>query len=68
MYNGYAGIWEMDIDAIQAKLENAPGYEVRYRVSNLNTNSYYPWVLGLEDYAGVFGKAIDKVQMEIVKI
>ena len=68
MYKGYAGIWEMDIDAIQAKLENAPGYEVRYRVSNLNTNSYYPWVLGLEDYAGVFGKVIDKVQMEIVKI
>lgn len=68
MKNGYAGIWNMEIDGIQAKLDNAPGYEVRYRVSNVNSKDYYPWVLGIEDYAGVYGKTIDKIQMEIVKV
>ena len=49
------------------KLEGVDGYEVRYRVSGISSSSYYPWVKGTEDYAGVFGKAIDCIQAEIVK-
>lgn len=65
---GYAGLSQVDLDAIQIKLDDLPGYTVRYRVSNTGTSSYYPWVIGLEDYAGVFGKSIDKVQIEIIKV
>ena len=49
------------------KLEGVDGYEVRYRVSGISSSSYYPWVKGTKDYAGVFGTAIDCVQAEIVK-
>lgn len=55
-YHGYAGLLSQDIDAIEAKLDGVEGYEVRYRTSTPSTGEYYPWVLGLEDYAGVFGK------------
>lgn len=67
-YNGYAGLPSYKIDAIEAELVGVSGYQIRYRVSNADTKEYYPWVLGREDYAGVFGRPVDKVQMEIVKI
>lgn len=66
--NGYAGLLQVDVDGIQMKLEDLDGYDVRYRVSNTGSNEYYPWVVGLEDYAGSFGKTVDKIQIEIIKI
>ena len=38
-----------------------------YRVSYIGSNGYLPWVKGLEDYAGLYGKPIDKIQIKIVK-
>lgn len=67
-YNGYAGILNQYIDAIQMRLEGVPGYEVKYRVSNVSTKEYYDWVVGDSDYAGSFKNRIDKVQIEIVKL
>ena len=64
---GCAGIKGQTIDAIQMKLDGVSGYEVKYRVSTVNSGSYLPWVKGLEDYAGIMGYAIDCVQAEIVK-
>lgn len=66
-YKGYAGISGANIDAIQIKLEGVSGYEAKYRVSSTNSTSYYDWVIGTSDYAGVFGRPIDKVQIKIVK-
>lgn len=66
-YNGYAGLPTQQIDGVQAYLTGVDGYEVQYRVSSAQSNSYYPWVTGLNDYAGVFGRTIDKIQMKIVK-
>lgn len=66
LFNGYAGILSSDIDAIQLYFTGDEDYEVRYRVSQKNED-YYPWVIGLDAYAGVFGKQIDRIQMEIIK-
>lgn len=62
---GCAGLKTQDIDAIQMELVNCPGYKIQYRVSPTGKNTYYSWVTGLEDYAGVIGKPIDKVQIKI---
>jgi len=67
LYTGFAGFPPNQIDAIQMYLEGVDGYEVEYRVSSTNSNGYYPWVKGLEDYAGVFYMPIDKVQARIIK-
>lgn len=66
-YHGYSGIKTANIDAIQAQLIDVNGYEVQYRVSQTGSTNYYDWVTGLNDYAGVYGKPIDKIQMKIVK-
>ena len=68
---GYAGIYGRAIDGIQMKLENLPGYTVRYRVSTVG-GGYLPWVTGCNDvgsdgYAGIYGKPIDKIQIKIIK-
>ena len=70
--NGYAGIKGKAIDAIQMKLEGAPGFEVKYRVSPAKSKNWYQWCKGTTDstgdgYAGVFGNPIDCIQMDIVK-
>lgn len=65
--HGVAGLKNQDIDAIQMELTGCPGYQVQYRVSQIGSTNYYPWVKGLADYAGVFGKTIDKIQIKIVK-
>ena len=67
LYHGYAGLPTMKIDAIQVKLNGVDGYEAQYRVSSNASTGYYPWVTGLSDYAGVFGKPIDKIQIKIIK-
>lgn len=66
-YYGYAGVQNANIDAIQVKLEGVSGYEAKYRVSAKGSTSYFDWVLGTEDYAGIMGRPIDKVQIKIVK-
>ena len=65
--NGAAGYPGYTVDGIQLELNGVPGYQVMYRVSIFGTGTYLPWVKGLEDYAGLCGKAIDKIQVKIVK-
>lgn len=69
---GCAGNKIRDIDAIQIDFSGVSGYKVRYRVSTISTKSYLNWIEGYNTYnsmgyAGIFGKAIDKIQIEIVK-
>lgn len=76
--NGYAGDGKV-IDAIRiyystpSDLVKNGGYrEAKYRISPIGSASYYAWQLddlaknGMDGYAGAFGKAIDKVQIDIV--
>lgn len=69
---GCAGNKVREIDAIQFSLENTDEYEVKYRVSTINSKSYLSWIEGFNTknsmgYAGVFGKAIDKIQVYLIK-
>lgn len=66
----YAGNKGVAIDAVQMELLDAEGYEIRYRVSS--KKGWHGWCEGLTDktgdgYAGVFGKAIDRIQMAVVR-
>ena len=65
--NGIAGFKGANIDGVQMRLKGASGYEVKYRVSTFDSNGYYDWVVGTEDYAGSYGKTIDCVQAYAVK-
>lgn len=69
--SGVAGYPGYQIDGIQMELTGVPGYQVQYRVSLTNNKNYLPWVKGYgegnDGYAGIFGSAIDKVQIKIVK-
>lgn len=69
---GCAGNKVKEIDAIQITLENIDGYKVKYRVSTTRSNGYLDWITdyNIKDsmgYAGIYGQAIDKVQIDIVK-
>lgn len=66
LIKGCAGIPNIKIDAIQIELKDLDGYDVRYRVANQGRD-YLPWVIGTSDYAGIFGKTFDRLQIEIVK-
>lgn len=71
-YDGYAGNYGQDIDAVQMQLIDVDGYEVQYRVSPTKKKGWYGWCTGLTDstgdgYAGVFGKPIDCIQIRIIK-
>ena len=61
--NGYAGNGRI-IDAIEIKCSK---YDIRYKVSSLkNGTSYYPEISdNINDYAGLFGAAIDKLQCRV---
>ena len=63
--NGYAGDGAKEIDGVQFCLEGLEGYDVCYRVSTTSSSGYLPWVKNTEDYAGIFGKQIDKIQIYI---
>lgn len=78
--NGYAGNGK-PIDAIRiyyntpSDLTKKGDYrEVKYHVSPIGSTSYYSWQLddvvneakGMDGYSGAFGKAIDKIQIDIV--
>ena len=62
--NGYAGNSKV-IDAIEILCDK---YKIAYKVSSTaNGKAYYSEVIDGEDYAGVFGRAVDKLQCRIVK-
>lgn len=69
---GCAGNKTIDIDAIQIDFSGVSGYTARYKVSTISTKSYLDWIEGYNTsnsmgYAGIFGRAIDKIQIEIIK-
>lgn len=61
--NGYAGDGKK-IDAMQV-IASGCGGKAKYRVSTIGSTNYLPWVYDDQDYAGIIGKAIDKVQVAI---
>lgn len=68
----YAGIIGKNIDCVQIQLIDLDGYEVKYRVSLLNTKDYLPWVydfnnVDINGYAGKSNNYIDKLQVQIIK-
>ena len=63
---GVSGLRTQIIDAIQLELTGAPGYKIEYRVSTTDRKDYLPWVEGTKDYAGIYGKPIDQIQIRIV--
>lgn len=63
--NGYAGNGR-EIDGIQFYFTTPKGYvskRAKYRVSVKGQKGYLPWVYDYEDYAGIFGKPIDAIQL-----
>ena len=64
--NGIAGSKKKSIDGFQMKYDT-DGYKVYYRVSLIGSKNFLPWVEEDTDYAGVFGKLIDKIQIKIEK-
>ena len=68
----FAGVRGKTIDAVQMQLIGDEGYEVKYRVSPQKNGGWYGWCTGLanktgDGYAGVFGNAIDCIQVKIVR-
>ena len=63
---GVAGLRSQAIDGIQFQLMELEGYKVEYRVSTYGMKKYLPWVEDTKDYAGIFGKPIDQIQVRIV--
>lgn len=71
-YNDYAGIIGKNIDCLQIELCDCDGYDVEYRVSTTSSSNYLSWVKGYNNsnddgYAGIKNKAIDKLQIRIIK-
>ena len=73
-YEDYAGNKGMKIDGVQMYLIGLDDYKITYRVSPTDANGYYTWVDGSSvaepkgsQYAGVFGRAIDCIQVDIIK-
>ena len=60
--NGYAGIHGKGMTALMVKLSKG---SVKYRV-HLVGKTWLPWVTDYTDFAGIRGKAIDAVQMQLV--
>ena len=60
--DGYAGIHGKSMTALMAKLSKG---SVKYRVHLVGKN-WLPWVIDHTDFAGIRGKAIDAVQMQLV--
>lgn len=66
--DNYCGILSnsLTVDGIQIDNSNFD-YNIYYSVSVLNNSNYYAKVKNLEDYAGVFGRPIDKVIIYLEK-
>lgn len=68
----FAGDKKSYFDRIQMELRDCPGWEVRYRV-DVKGVGWLPWVKGYNTYddngyAGIDGKIIQRVEVEVVKI
>lgn len=69
LLNGYAGNGK-PIDAIQIEYTGESGQKARYRVATID-GAYYGWqknketTAGQDGYAGLAGKQIDRLQIEI---
>lgn len=61
---GYAGVQGKNMTALMAKPDKGT---LKYRV-HLVGKGWLPWVENYTDFAGVRGKAIDAVQMELVGV
>ncbi|HAK41561.1 MAG TPA: hypothetical protein DCM59_00990, partial [Clostridium sp.] len=61
----YAGILGTNIDGLQMELVDLQGYSVNYRT--YVDGRWLPWVMDLNDYAGIYGQAIEEIQVQIVK-
>ena len=62
--NGYAGVQGKNMTALMAKPEKGT---LRYRV-HLVDKGWLPWVENYADFAGIRGKAIDAVQMQLLNV
>lgn len=62
--NGYAGIVGKNMTALIAKPTQGT---LRYRVHRLG-KGWLPWVENDKDFAGVRGKAVDAVQMQLIGV
>lgn len=60
--DGYAGNGK-PIDAVQ--IVHTKGKNAHYRVSYIGSPNFLPWVVNDSDYAGIFGKPIDKIQIYV---
>lgn len=62
--NGYAGVQARNMTALMAKPDKGV---LKYRVHLVGKN-WLPWVENYTDYAGIRGKAIDAVQMQLTGV
>lgn len=58
----YAGLGNLPIQGIYMKPSKG---HLRYRVKLIGSQNYLPWVIDRNDYAGIIGKNIDCVQVEL---
>jgi len=58
------GDFSEDIDGIKIRLEGLDDYDVFIRVARCG-GEYYSWVKNQEDFAGVYGQAIARVQIYV---
>jgi len=47
------------------QLVDLPGYSVKYRA--YAGGRWLSWVLDLQDYAGLYGQAIEGIQVQVIK-
>ena len=59
----YAGLENKKIQGIYMKPSKG---NLRYRVKLIGSQNYLPWVIDRNDYAGILGKDIDCVQVELI--
>lgn len=60
--NDYAGLQNYPIQGIYM---NPSKGHLRYRVKLVGSQNYLPWVIDRNDYAGIIGKNIDCIQVEL---
>ena len=60
--NGYAGNGKA-IDCIQMRTGSDVNANIMYRVSPIGQD-YLPWVTEINDYAGIYGRKIDRIQVK----
>lgn len=66
-YSDYAGVIGTEADGLRMRLEGLNSYDIYYRVKLYGSNSYLPWVKNHEDFAGIFNKRIERIQVKVVQ-